>query len=516
MKTSKIYYKKAKTAQVFSWAVLLKKLFFYKLAIVFLLLGNGLNAQNFDFNKSCKLIYNQVVSLNFCAADSLLISEKKRQKNNPILDYLSCYRNFYELIIGEENRQYELFFTSMKTQLNKIENANKNSPYFLYTQAEMKFFSCIGEFKFGNNWRAAFDFYTSYKLIKKNQEKFPNFQLNKKLWGIFQLLAGLIPEKYRWATQAFGLQGNIESGLQNLKSFRQYTQSDTTFKIESIILLAFAKSIYNSDKNTAFEMLKKQPKLLENAIFRFAYAHTAAAASKNEELIEMLSKYKQKKTEFPVYHLDFLLGTAKLNRLDADANIYLERYVENFKGQNYIKQAYWKLAWFYFFNGRDNLFQQAVNQLNTKGNTYISADKQALHESEQSPKLNVYLLKARLLFDGGYYRKSLQILEKKQAFSSLKTENERLEYSYRLARVYHRLEKMNKAIGFYISTLQNGKSSKRYFAAFSAFQLGNLFRQNNETEKAKKYYKICLKLDNEEYKHSIRLKAKMALKTLEE
>lgn len=77
-----------------------------------------------------------------------------------------------------------------------------------------------------------------------------------------------------------------------------------------------------------------------------------------------------------------MLGVAKLHRLDADAADYLEIYIKNFKGRNYIKEAYQKLAWSYLANG--NLTGYTLNMANVLkyGKDQLDEDKTAQKEAK--------------------------------------------------------------------------------------------------------------------------------------
>ena len=111
------------------------------------------------------------------------------------------------------------------------------------------------------------------------------------------------------------------------------------------------------------------------------------------------------------YLLDFLLGTMKINRLDEDADVYLKRFVNNFKGRHFIKEAYQKLAWHALVIDKDETaYRKYMNLCQSKGNKWADPDKQAYKEAVEGIVPNDALLKGRLLFDGGYYQKALTVL----------------------------------------------------------------------------------------------------------
>ena len=52
---------------------------------------------------------------------------------------------------------------------------------------------------------AIYEFIKSYSLLIKNQEKHPDFMLNKKGLGLLHALLGSIPKNYLWILNSFGI-----------------------------------------------------------------------------------------------------------------------------------------------------------------------------------------------------------------------------------------------------------------------------------------------------------------------
>ena len=124
------------------------------------------------------------------------------------------------------------------------------------------------------------------------------------------------------------------------------------------------------------------------------------------------------------------------------------------------------------------------------------------------------LLQTRLLFDGGYYSQALQLLEE-QTVEEFSTKEYQLEYIYRKARLYHSLKQSSNAISFYKKTYDNGKSTPLYYACSATLQLGLLYEEDKNWEKAKMAYQMCLKEQPKQYQNSLHHKAKKRLKFIE-
>jgi len=153
-----------------------------------------------------------------------------------------------------------------------------------------------------------------------------------------------------------------------------------------------------------------------------------------------------------------------------------------------------------------------MNICKTKGATLTDHDQAAQHEAESGIEPNVTLLRARLLCDGGFYQQALiELSGKKEDFSRTQ---DKIEFIYRLARIYHLWGKVDESIPYYKATIETGKNYPYYFAANAALCLGDIYKQKNEIEEAKKYYEMCLTMKNTEYKTGIDQKAKAALNSL--
>ena len=212
--------------------------------------------------------------------------------------------------------------------------------------------------------------------------------------------------------------------------------------------------------------------------------------------------------QIPFYYLDFLLGKYKLYRLDKDADVYIRRFTEHFKGRHYIKEAYQKLYW------HSLLFQTSplktnhyLGYIQTKGKSLIDEDVQALSEAKSGAP-HLVLLQARLLYDGGYYQRSQKLLLDS---SPLSFDNQgREEFHYRLARNADALDQTDLAITHYEHTIKH-TTGKKYFACSAALHLGLLHERGKNYGAAKKYLELCLTLPPEGYGNSLHQKAKTAL-----
>lgn len=457
-----------------------------------------------------------IINLDFEKGQALIQKEKAAHPDNLITTYLENYIDFLTIVIGEEESEFDKRKDNKDSRMDKLEKGNKQSPYFWFTQAEVHLQWAFSRIRFGEYLTAAKEINRAYKLLEENQRKYPDFALNKKSLGLLHALIGTIPDNYKWAVQVFGIDGSLKQGVNELTDLLKQTQSNPQMahlQPEVLFFLTFIE--LNFVKDT--EEINKLYQLIDtkgsaNPLIVFSKASILTSLNKNDEAIAALKEYDN--TGFHFYYLDFLIGETKLHRLDKDAHLHFIEYLRNFKGNSYVKAAYQKLAWHYLLNGDTDAYKQNMALAASRGNDMLDEDKQALKEAKSKEIPNIRLLKARLLFDGGYYQKALEILLDGNLSKELKTKDEEVELTYRLARIYHEWGKLERAIPYYELTMSSGAQLTSYYAANSALQVGLIYEQRKEWKKAEEFFKKSTTFKNKEYKNSIEQKAKAGLQRI--
>ena len=480
---------------------------------------------SFDFNANCKSAYEKIISLRFTEGQHLLDNEKKTNPSNLLPCYIENYIDFLKLIISEDPVLFNKLKPNKDLRISKIEDSDEtNSPYYNYCLADIYMQWAFARIKFKEYITAAGEINKAYNLLEKNEKKYPDFIPNLKGLGILHSLIGTIPDEYKWATKLIGISGTISQGVAELSSMLTVAFKDNNysyFKTESIFYLTFIQLNFQSKKDAAIKLGKYLDNPLystlvkDNPLLNFAAASVAMKTTSNDKAIEILLKHPLGSEYYPFYYLDYLTGLAKLNRLDEDSYKYFYYYLSNFKGQNYIKAAYQKLAWYYLINNNIEKYKEKISYALTIGNAIVDEDSQALAEAKSNTVPNIILLKARLLSDGGYYQKAIEILNEKKPSDYCVTTKDYLEYTYRLGRIYDEWGFSAKAIPFYELTIKNGSELSFYFAANSALHLGLIYENCDDKVKAKYYYELCGKMKNTEYKNSINQKAKAGLNRIQ-
>lgn len=485
-----------------------------KVLLIYIISITFLNSYaKFDYNTNCKDAYKLIFDLSFDEGKKVLESEKNTNPKNLIPYYLENYIDFLSLFISEEEKQYKEKIDNRSKLLDKLSDSElTSSPYFLFTQAEVRLQWAFVNLKFGNYTKAGYDIKQAYNLLSKNAKKFPEFHLNKKCLGLLHAIIGTVPEEYKVFVNIIGLEGTINKGINELHNLYNECEINSelkVFKKETLFYLMFAEQNLNRNKSMAITIANGILETKEdNPLLIFASSSIFAQEGKNDKVISVLNNRKSNTYKF--YYLDFLYGKALLNSLNKDAITHLNKFINNFKGINYINSCNQKIAWYYLINNNKSKYNEYI--IKCKNNKYnVEEDKSAYMEAKRDYAPNIDLLKARLLFDGGYYKKSLKTLYLADPLNTFKTETEKVEYLYRLARIYHKIERIDLAIQNYNNTIKTGKHLKEYFSANSALKLGNIYEEQKKYIKALEYYNMTSLFNNTEYKNSIEQKAKSGI-----
>ncbi len=495
-----------------------KSLFLRRYLFLFLLLGycNAIAEGRFEITPKAKKAYEKAISLRFDEARQLIYQIKYEEPDNLIVYHIENYIDFFTIFINENKKEFKQLARNKDYRLKQLKKGDPNSPYYLYTQAEVKLQWALARLKFEEYFTAFNEVKSAYKQLKKNSKKFPDFIANKKSMGILHAIIGTVPDSYKWGVKLLGgMSGTIEQGRGEIEAVLDYaSRNEFIFEEETLVMYAFLLLYLKNQDAAAWELIRSgKLKPDRNPLACFALANVAMRTGKNDEAIRLLLDRPKGQVFMPFPYLDYMLGSAKLNRLDPDAIIYLQKYLSKFQGVNYIKQANQKIAWYYLLNGDEINYKVFIAKCKKDGSTVVDGDKNALKEAEKGQVPNKTLLKARVLFDGGYYHKAYQLLNTKTS-THFEIRQFQIEFTYRLGRITHKLGKSDEAIAHYESTIRNGRDEPWFYACNAALQIGHIYEAVGRLSLARKYYKDCLSIKPKEYRSSLHQKAKAGLNRL--
>ncbi len=487
------------------------------LILLLLVLHTAQAEKYFAFSPSARQAYDQALSLRFAEAAFTLQRLKIQEPNNLIVHHIENYIDFFTVFISEDEAVYQKLKDRREERLDLIEKGDESSPYYLFVQADIRLQWALLRLKFEEYLGAFTDVSRAYKLLKRNQERFPDFMPNLKDLAILHAMVGTIPDSYRWGVKLLGgLDGTIRQGRQEIERVLAHarTDDDFIFALETEVLYAFLLLHLVNDEAGAWSVINEaglQPE--SNPLHSFILANIALRTGHNDRAIKVLQNRPTSRAFLPFPYLDFMLGTAKLRRLDPDAGRYFQRFLQEFKGRNFIKEAYQKLAWQELINGNPQGYAQYMTLCREKGFDVAGEDKSAEKEAKSGEAPSLVLLKARLLFDGSYYRRALKLMAgyEKSDFGEFRHQ---LEFLYRMGRILHGLERQPEALSYYHQTIAMGKDQTHYYACNAALQAGLIYEKRKDFDNALKHFSTCLDLYPDEYRLGIHQKAKAGINRL--
>jgi len=486
------------------------------LILFFILLLSQLKAHaNFNYDANCIAAYNAILSLKINEAKVLIQKEKQQNPQNGIIILLENYVDYFGLLASENKDEYERLKDNKSTRISALEDNDKNSPYYLFSQAEVYLQWGMLKGKFGDFFASGLDIKKAGNLLKENAQKYPDFILNQKSLALVNVIFGSIPASLKSVTFILGMSGNVPAGIKRLEDLRiELQKSKYSFYDDEVVFFLCNIDIdFLQNRNNYVKLESYISGMDNNSLLKvYLQGYVAAKTAHNDEAIQFFEGGPKSNQYIDLPAIDYYLGSAKLNRMDADATVSLSRYVREYKGNNYVKDTYLKLGYFYLLQNDLNKYEYYLKLVRTKGNAFNEKDQQALREANDS-RPDTDLLRSRFYYDGGYYDKALNELKNKDV-NSFKLFRDKIEFFYRLGRIYESTDKLNEAMVNYQKTITFGKSTKYYFAANAAVRMGKFFEEKKDFNKAAYYYNAALDMKDHEYKKSIDNEATQGLKRI--
>lgn len=510
--------KKCNTSAIFNpkypvcYCIMNHKSFFF----ILLFLGYGLTASaNYSFDAKCLQAYKAIFDFRLNDARELIQQEKQQYPQNGITILLDNYVDYISLLTSDNKTEYNKLIDNRSGRIDALADNKENSPWYLFARAEVYLQWGLLKGRFGDYMSSATDLKKARGLLNDNAEKYPDFLPNQKSLALINVVFGSLPSNLKGIARLFGMSGNIQAGYSELEKLR--TQIPDTryafYKNEVIFFLCIMDVDVLHDKNNYAKLSNYLEGLDNQSILRtYLQGYVASRTGHNDDAIANLQSIPKSNQYIDLPIANYLIGCAKLCRMDSDACNFLAAYINSYKGVNYIKDSYLKMGYFYLLKDDIVRYNYYVNLTRTKGYAIDEKDKQALEEANDTRPDND-LLRARFYFDGGYYSKALAQLQNKQE-ADCKILRDKIELNYRLGRIYQLLNRYNEAVASYQRAITLGRASKYYFAANAALNAGGIYEYIKSYDQAAKYYKMALSMKNHEYQSSIDTQAKEGLERI--
>jgi tetratricopeptide (TPR) repeat protein len=491
--------------------------------LTFLVYFSVLAAQENDisaeigFTPKLQKAYFEIQKLRLPAARKLIDSERKEQEDNPLVHYLDNYADLHYLLISEDKVAYKSLLSLEGKRLDAISEMSDKSPYKRFLLAEIRLHWAFAKLKFGDQVSGSWEIIKAYKLLEENRKKFPDFTPTLKSLGLLHVLIGSIPENYAWVSKILGLRGNIQLGIKELR----IVQKEAPFfsqeaELIDLLLHAYTLKLSPEQQKRIREWPGEQP---DNLLLHFFATTVLMKEGRSEEALTKLNAAPEGAAYIEFPFLKYLRGEIELQR--GNYNEAVEQYLvfqKQYRGFNYLKDTYLKLFMCYWLRGEDAKANTFMKKVHASGELIVEADQLAERTAKEylegkiGPRQKL-LYQARYAADGGYLTKALIIMQNasETTFVSIP---EKAEFNYRKGRILQKTGDITAAIPYYERCLQITRSEGQGFGASSALQLGNIFYDKGEKQKAAEYFKKAMLFKKYEYKNSIDNKARAALTEL--
>lgn len=360
---------------------------------------------------------------------------------------------------------------------------------------------------------------TARKNLDRSFDKYGRMVEQLKLEGLFEVLLGSMPEKYRWIANPLGLEGDVKTGISYLLVAANTCR---LFNGESQLLLALVeKNILDQPDKTIRRLARFKRRLMRPAILiDFFQASCLQRLKKNSEslaILSNLSQYPQGEVSFfPFWHYLAGKGHYFAGNLPQAKNAF-SRFLDGYGGSLFKTDATFRIGMSYLL--QDNAEQArryftTVAQPNESENfdedSYAAALSRRFLRTAPSPVL-LQLFRARNAYDGGYFDQTSTILEETRAAYALQPA-ELVEWHYRQARVAHDLGQLPLAQEHFGHCLRyNSDEYTSWLHAYATFYLGEIAVELGQYSLARQHYKSALEYDDYFYQTGLENRCKSAL-----
>ncbi|GCD80286.1 tetratricopeptide repeat protein [Schleiferia thermophila] len=463
----------------------------------------------FDHSRRIVLAYERIQDFYLADASKLLQAEARQAPKNVAVEAAMAALIFAEATARDEDVFTKQSIIRLKKIQSKINNDTASNVHHLIAEVEIAIYCGLLQVRLNNRLRAASEFLTAYTTSKNAYKMHPQNPVVKLLWGNMIATIGSLPPELRKYLSFVGYTGDVKKGVDLMKEAHRRILNNKTYKIYStranILFLISAKQLVDNEEILP-ESFGIDP--MENYVTAIVSAKVLMEQGYNDTALKILKQIQPKEGQFPLHYFHYLFGKGLLAAGDSECETSLLTFLQNYKGMHHVKAAHRLLAWHYLLANDIKKADSLMALVPTVGLSVIGPDQQAERDAEE--RLNLTLIRSRILFDGGYLDEALEILLSDSGKKCCKDPIEMAEYHYRLGRVYQNKGWIYPAIENFEKAFSQHQQPA-FNRANSALQAALLYEKLGIHGKATYYYSKCLELKNFPYQEGIHQKAKAGL-----
>ena len=462
---------------------------------------------HYAFTEEAGAVYDDIMRLELDLAEAGIRQLRQAEPRNLVAEHLESYLDFFRLYLSGDEQLDGPLEERYDRRIARLEAGDAASPYYHYALAEARLHRSLVDLRFERHLAAFRNVNRANKHLRDNAARFPDFLPTYKDLGLLHAAVGSIPPQYKWGVELFtSLRGTIAQGRAELRKAGADTESP--FQLETQVLAALLELHLADEPARAYATIRSLPLTPEtNNLHLFVRATVAMRNDLNAEALALLERQQRggSRADFP--YLDFLLGQAKLRNLNPQARVHFQSFLLRYPGRHFREEALQKIAWSYLLEGQPAEYHRVMAEID--GGSRAGGDESAVLEAAHAKAPNTKLLRARLLFDGGYFDRARAELDGMDVLQL--SAEEQLEHRYRTGRVLDGMGDAAGALSFYERTISLGRDNPAYYACNAALQAGLLEEERGNAAAAARYFRTCLDIDPAEYRIGLHMLAKAGL-----
>ncbi len=471
--------------------------------------GNFIFAQSDPFDPAIRMLF---LNLDTVAGNRLLNDRYKPHDAEYVR--IAGYREFLGSLLHQSKANIEQFSRSSGAWLDLLEKADGDRLSNQAAMAEIHLYRSVLASQISDYKTSATEMIACYKIVARYGVDFSANDRNK-LSGILGVLFHQIPDQYGKYLKLLGVRPSSLSGYNGLERYYGSARPGSAQRIEGYLLLISSMKELSPDPAAAWNFIRAEGQpMLDNPLVRYQSALAALKAGDCDMAVKLLENLPAGDVQAIFPYWFYQLGRTKLYQDNPGCPEYLARFLKNPGGDNYRHAAMAYSAWYFLIHGQRDKAYQILSGIKSLPEPLCVYDRQALNEATAEKLPTPELLKARFIFDGGYYDRCLDFCGKMIA-SGTYSGRDLGELYYRKARSEQRLGRSSDAIQTFMKVIDRENEIKTYVVPNSALQVGYLYKKAGQTDLARKYYHICLDLNKYGFRDGINRQAQAALRELD-
>lgn len=452
--------------------------------------------------------YHYTLQLKTQNAAKLLLKKYYGDDDIAFKIYISSLNDFLQLILRYNEETYHEYLKKENDYEDALDTLNPEKPMVTFVTGEITLHSALLRIHYGDQFAGALKLIKVYNLTQKNEPLASgNFYLDKTS-AIIHILLSMVPGKYHFILSFLRIHPDLELGIQKLKLI---SEKPSIFQFEGSMLYALLNSYYLNNQDESRKAIDRIDSLNYAGILHDYLSGLIAVKGHNNP--RALTAFENCRTYPPdvmfIPLSEYYLAGAYLKKLDLNkARETYQSFLAANQDGRYVKACYYHLYQISILERKTPEIKIYFNKVLTEGSMATEDDQYAYYLIKENQSPLPELLKARLLYDGGYFRKALKILDE---LDELKLDSEHhLEFFYRKGRVLQALEETSTAIKAFNRVFAYPENKDNYLVANSHLQLGYIYKEQNNMAAAREEFGLAMQYKGKIYQNSIVRESKTA------